>query len=87
MVTIEDTGIGIPADMLDSIFEMFAQVDRSQDSSSSGLGIGLALVKRFVEMHGGSVAARSEGRGKGTRFTVQLPVVPEPDQPPHSTTV
>jgi CheY-like chemotaxis protein len=75
VVTVTDTGIGIPAEMLDRIFEMFAQVDRSLERSQGGLGIGLSLVKRLVELHGGSVAARSAGPGQGSEFTVRLPAI------------
>ncbi len=75
VVAVEDTGIGIAADMLPKIFEMFTQVDRSLERSQGGLGIGLSLVKRLVEMHGGSVEASSDGPGKGSRFVVRLPVV------------
>jgi PAS domain S-box-containing protein len=76
VVTIKDTGIGIPPEKLHSIFDMFMQVDRSLVRSQSGLGIGLTLVKRLVEMHGGSVEARSDGEGKGSEFVVRLPVLP-----------
>ena len=72
-VRVRDTGIGIPKESLPSIFEMFAQVDRSLEKSHGGLGIGLTLVKRLTEMHGGSVEAKSEGVGKGTEFIVRLP--------------
>jgi PAS domain S-box-containing protein len=73
VVTVSDTGIGIPADKLANIFDMFTQVDRSLEQSQSGLGIGLTLVKRLVEMHGGSVEARSAGVGQGSAFVVRLP--------------
>jgi PAS domain S-box-containing protein len=73
VVTVSDTGIGIPADKLASIFEMFTQVDRSLEQSHGGLGIGLTLVKRLVEMHGGSVEAQSAGVGQGSAFVVRLP--------------
>jgi len=73
-VSIEDNGIGIPATMLPKIFDMFTQVDRSLEKAQGGLGIGLTIVKRLVEMHGGSVEVHSEGPDKGTRFTVHLPV-------------
>ena len=72
---MRDTGIGIPADMLPRIFEMFTQVDRTLERSQGGLGIGLTLVRRLVEMHGGSVEARSDGPGKGSEFIVRLPLV------------
>jgi PAS domain S-box-containing protein len=74
-VTIRDMGIGIPGYALHGIFDMFSQVDRNLERGSGGLGIGLALVKAFVEMHGGKVRAASDGPGKGSQFTVQLPVV------------
>ncbi len=74
MVSIRDTGIGIPANALATIFEMFAQVDRSWEKPQGGLGIGLTLVKRLVELHGGSVEARSEGVNKGSEFRARLPV-------------
>ena len=77
---VRDTGIGIPAESLSSIFEMFAQVDRSLEKSHGGLGIGLTLVKRLVEMHGGSVEVRSDGVGKGTEFVVRLPAARMPAQ-------
>jgi len=73
-VAVQDTGIGIPASALPDIFDMFSQVDRSLERSTGGLGIGLALVKGLVEMHGGTVEAASPGPGKGSRFTVRLPV-------------
>jgi PAS domain S-box-containing protein len=74
VVTVADTGIGIPADKLDTIFEMFIQIDGSLEQSQGGLGIGLTLVKRLVELHGGSVEARSAGEGYGSVFVVRLPV-------------
>jgi PAS domain S-box-containing protein len=74
VVSVRDTGIGIPADALPHIFEMFSQVDRSIERTTGGLGIGLALVKGLVEMHGGTVTAESEGLGTGSTFTVRLPV-------------
>ncbi len=73
-VSVKDTGIGIPADMLPRIFDLFTQVDRSLEKSQGGLGIGLSLVKRLVEMHGGSIQAHSDGHGKGSEFVVLLPV-------------
>jgi CheY-like chemotaxis protein len=61
--------------MLPKVFDMFTQVDRSLEKSHGGLGIGLAIVRRLVEMHGGSVEARSEGHGMGSEFVIRLPVV------------
>jgi CheY-like chemotaxis protein len=75
VVTVTDTGIGIPADKLDSVFDMFTQVDRSLEPSQSGLGLGLTLAKRLVEMHDGAIEAYSEGPARGSRFTVRLPVL------------
>jgi CheY-like chemotaxis protein/nitrogen-specific signal transduction histidine kinase len=73
VVKVRDTGIGIPADALTRLFEMFSQVDRSLERAQSGLGIGLALVKGLVSKHGGMVDARSDGPGKGSEFVVRLP--------------
>jgi signal transduction histidine kinase len=75
IVTVRDTGIGIPADRLESVFEMFSQVESAISRSRGGLGIGLSLTQRLVQMHGGSVKAYSEGPGKGSRFHVHLPLV------------
>jgi PAS domain S-box-containing protein len=80
VVSVRDNGIGIPADFLPHIFDMFSQVDRSFERSSGGLGIGLALVKGLVEMHGGTVAAFSEGAARGSQFTVRLPTI-QPQRP------
>jgi PAS domain S-box-containing protein len=77
VVEVEDTGIGIPAAALPHIFDMFSQVDRSIERSTGGLGIGLALVKGLVEMHGGTVEATSPGQGQGSTFSVRLPVIEE----------
>jgi CheY-like chemotaxis protein len=71
-VSVRDTGIGVPAESLASIFNMFAQVDRPTERASGGLGIGLALVKGLVEMHGGTVTAESGGQSQGSTFTVKL---------------
>jgi CheY-like chemotaxis protein/two-component sensor histidine kinase len=78
VVSIEDSGVGIPHDKLESIFEPFVQIDRDAGRSNGGLGIGLTLVKRLVEMHGGSVEASSPGRDLGSRFVVRLPAVVDP---------
>jgi PAS domain S-box-containing protein len=75
VVAVRDTGIGIPAESLQNIFDMFSQVDRSIERSTGGLGIGLALVKGLVEMHGGTVTAESAGQGLGSTFAVTLPAV------------
>jgi PAS domain S-box-containing protein len=71
--TVSDSGIGLPAAQLPTIFEMFSQVDSAIDRSEGGLGIGLALVKGLVALHGGSVEAASEGPGLGSRFTMRIP--------------
>jgi signal transduction histidine kinase len=76
VVRVSDNGVGIPRDMLEEVFDLFAQVDRTLDQSQGGLGIGLSLVQRLVALHGGSVAAESPGREQGSTFTVRLPVVP-----------
>ncbi len=73
VVRVKDTGLGIPAEMRERIFEMFAQIDRPLEQGYTGLGIGLTLVKRLVEMHEGSVAVQSEGEGRGSEFVVRLP--------------
>jgi signal transduction histidine kinase/ActR/RegA family two-component response regulator len=75
VITVADTGIGISTHMLPRIFELFTQVDGALDRAQGGLGIGLSLVKWLVEMHGGSIAAASDGPGLGSRFIVRLPVV------------
>jgi CheY-like chemotaxis protein/two-component sensor histidine kinase len=70
---VRDEGIGIAPGMLEGIFDMFAQADRSLERSTAGLGVGLALSRRLVELHGGSIVARSEGPGKGSEFEVRIP--------------
>jgi len=87
VVSVKDTGVGIPPEMLPKIFEMFAQVDRSLERSQSGLGIGLTLAQQLVEMHGGSVSAFSEGRDRGSEFVVRLPIFIEQPKPPPEPTV
>jgi len=74
-VSVRDNGIGIPPHMLPKVFDMFTQVDRSLERSQGGLGIGLTLVKRLVEMQGGNVEAHSAGIGAGSEFVVRLPIV------------
>ena len=75
VVTVADPGQGIPQDMLAHIFDMFTQVDHTLERAQGGLGIGLALVKQLVEMHGGAVSVRSAGLGLGCTFTVRLPML------------
>jgi PAS domain S-box-containing protein len=77
VIRVRDTGIGIAASMLPRIFDMFTQVNNALDRSQGGLGIGLTLVRRLIEMHGGSVEAASEGLGHGSEFIVRLPIAPE----------
>ncbi len=77
LVRVQDSGIGIPSEMLPKIFEMFVQVDHSLERSKGGLGIGLTLVKSLVEMHGGSVSVRSPGEDQGSEFIVRLPLAVE----------
>ena len=84
VVTVTDTGIGIAADQLPSIFEMFTQVDRSLERSQGGLGIGLTLVRRLAELHGGNVEAKSGGPGKGSEFVVRLPLLIDASPPQSS---
>lgn len=74
IITIRDTGLGIPAEMLSKVFEMFAQVNRTLDRAQGGLGIGLALVRQLVQMHGGTITVESNGEGQGSNFTVRLPI-------------
>jgi two-component system CheB/CheR fusion protein len=81
-IEVIDTGPGIEKDQLKRIFEMFGQADhRPSGQRRGGLGIGLALVEQLVESHGGQIQAHSEGKGKGSRFTVELPLADAPDQP------
>ncbi len=82
VITVQDSGIGLSPDMLPRVFDMFAQVDRSMERAQGGLGIGLALVKRLVEMHGGSVAATSDGPDRGCRFVVRVPLIRAPARAP-----
>ena len=85
VVTVKDTGLGIPKDKLATVFEMFSQIHETLGRSQGGLGIGLMLVKRLVEMHGGTVTARSEGiAGRGSEFIVRLPMLLET---PHNVTM
>lgn len=76
LIRVRDRGIGITADMLPHVFDLFTQADSSLDRSQGGLGIGLALVRNLVELHGGRVEAHSAGQGQGSEFVVRLPIVP-----------
>jgi two-component system, sensor histidine kinase len=81
LVRVQDNGVGIPPEMLDEVFEMFTQVNRTLDRSQGGLGIGLSLVRRLTEMHGGEVTADSKGLGHGSTFTVRLPLMDAAQSP------
>ena len=83
VLRVRDTGVGIAPEVLPRIFDLFTQAERSLDRSQGGLGIGLALVQRLVEMHGGTVTA-SSALGQGSEFVVRLPVVPPPESQPSS---
>jgi PAS domain S-box-containing protein len=74
VIQVRDTGIGISAELLPRIFDMFTQAELPMERSQGGLGVGLALVDRLVTLHGGTVTAQSEGKGKGSEFTVRLPL-------------
>lgn len=75
VISVSDTGIGISQELLPKIFDLFTQVHSKAERAQSGLGIGLALVRRLTEMHGGTVTARSEGPGRGTELTVRIPAL------------
>ena len=85
VVTVRDDGIGIDPSRLDEIFELFSQVDTSLARSGGGLGIGLTVVRRVLEMHGGSIEAHSAGLGRGSEFVVRLPVASFVDAQPDET--
>jgi CheY-like chemotaxis protein/anti-sigma regulatory factor (Ser/Thr protein kinase) len=74
IVRVIDTGAGIPARLLSKVFDLFTQDDRTLDRAQGGLGLGLTLVRRIAELHGGTVAARSEGKGRGSEFVVKVPL-------------
>ncbi|HTN75783.1 MAG TPA: response regulator, partial [Pirellulaceae bacterium] len=82
IIQVRDNGIGIPPDKLADIFGMFTQVDNSKTRSQGGLGIGLTLVKTLVELHGGSITAKSPGVHRGSEFTVRLPLAQDIQAPP-----
>jgi CheY-like chemotaxis protein/nitrogen-specific signal transduction histidine kinase len=77
IITVEDDGIGIAPEVLPRLFEIFSQADPAVERSQGGLGIGLSLVRGLVSLHGGSVAVHSDGLGRGSRFTVRLPLAPD----------
>jgi len=87
VIRVRDDGIGIAAEQLPRLFEMFTQVDTSMERSRDGLGIGLTLVRTLVEMHGGTVEVHSDGLGRGSEFTVRLPTSDETLKPPPQPTV
>jgi PAS domain S-box-containing protein len=80
-IRVRDTGMGVDPDLLPHVFDLFTQADRTPDRSQGGLGIGLTLVKRLVELHGGSVEAHSEGLGSGAEFIVRLPALEASSEP------
>ncbi len=82
VLRVRDNGTGMKPDLVPKVFDLFSQGERTPDRSQGGLGLGLALVKRLVEMHGGTVAARSEGPGKGSEFSVRLPALPAEAEKP-----
>jgi len=86
VLAVRDEGVGIPPDMLDRLFDLFYQQPQALDRAKGGLGLGLAIVKSLVELHGGTVAARSAGAGKGSEFTVSLPAIERDEvRPPPDT--
>jgi signal transduction histidine kinase len=80
VVRVEDDGVGIPAEVLPQVFDLFVQAERTLDRSHGGLGVGLTLVRRLTELHGGTVSAKSEGAGRGSEFVVELPLA-QPGEP------
>ena len=77
-IRVRDSGVGIPADVLPHVFELFAQPEPAPDRLQSGLGVGLSIARRLVEMHGGTIEARSDGHDTGSEFVVRLPAAQEP---------
>ena len=75
VITITDNGVGMSPELLPRVFDLFVQADRSLDRAQGGLGIGLSIVKRLIDMHGGSVVARSDGIGKGSTFQIRVPLL------------
>jgi len=81
VITVRDAGVGISAEMLPRVFDLFTQIDRTLDRSQGGLGVGLTLVRSLVELHGGTVEASSPGLGRGSQFVVRLPALPVAARP------
>ncbi len=81
VLQVADNGLGIPEEMRESIFDLFKQIDRSAEGTYTGLGIGLTLVKTLLDMHGGEISVASEGAGRGSEFTIRIPVLHEPAGP------
>lgn len=77
VIAVSDNGVGIAPDLLGRVFDLFTQADRTLDRAQGGLGIGLFICRRLVELHGGTLAARSEGLGKGATFSIRLPILHE----------
>jgi signal transduction histidine kinase/ActR/RegA family two-component response regulator len=86
VLEVTDTGVGMSPELLSRVFDLFAQGQRSIDRNASGLGIGLTLVKRLTELHGGTITALSEGKDRGSRFTVTLPAIDPPGPAPRRLT-
>lgn len=86
VITVRDSGIGIAAEHLNSVFDMFSQLAPALDRSQGGLGIGLSLVKALAELHGGNIAASSAGVGHGSTFTLRLPILATPEATTHRVT-
>ncbi|RLM53086.1 response regulator [Halobellus sp. Atlit-31R] len=82
VLAVRDTGMGIPPEALESVFDMFSQVSQNIGRAQGGLGIGLALVRSLVQMHGGAIVAESAGVGQGSTFTLRLPLAAQPGPAP-----
>ena len=81
VLTVSDTGLGIDPDLLPQLFTMFFQINEPPKGTKTGLGVGLAVVKVLVDLHGGTIEAHSEGEGKGSEFTIRLPLIAETGVP------
>jgi two-component system, chemotaxis family, CheB/CheR fusion protein len=79
VITVKDDGMGIPKDLLESVFELFVQSHRTLDRAEGGIGVGLTLVRSLVTMHGGTVTATSDGEGRGSTFVVRIPLADKPE--------